>query len=90
MLSQLRRRVPEEGNRPMTRSGASQSGAQARLSGRRGAAGATSGAITSRHFMRMPIARVETPDGAAGAKGAPARGPGRNEDREAGHGRNKY
>src|ERR1051326_3231250 len=89
MLSQLRRRVPGGRNRPMTQSGASHDGAQTRSSGHGGAAGATSGAITSRHFMRMPIARVEVPGGAAGAKGAPARGAGRNEDREAGHGRNR-
>ena len=57
----------------MIRSGASHHGAQARWSGRGGAAEATSGAITSRQFTRMPIARVEVPDGAAGAEGAPAR-----------------
>ena len=56
----------------MTRSGASHHGAQAWLSGRGGAAEATSGAVTSRQFTRMPIARIEVPDGAAGAEGAPA------------------
>jgi hypothetical protein len=90
MLSQLRRRVPGAGEPADGAGGASHDGAQARLSGSRGVAGATSGALTSRHFMRMPIARVEVPDGAAGAEGAPARGAGRNEDREAGHGRDKY
>lgn len=89
MLSQLRCRVPGAGNRPMRRSGASQNGAQPRLSGRCGAAGRTSGAITSRHFTRLPVARVGVPKGAAGARGAPARGAGRNEDREAGHGRDR-
>src|ERR1043166_1883600 len=89
MLSQLRRRVPGGRNRPTTQGGASHDGAQARLSGYGGAAGATSGAIISRHFMRMPIARVEVLDGAAARR---VRRPwaGRNEDREAGHGRDGY